>query len=189
LTAFTAVLDACVLYPAPIRDLLLQLATAGLFRARWTDHIHEEWIAGVLRDRADLTREQLERTRVLMNTSAGDSLVSGHDYLIPTINLPDQDDRHVVAAAIHARADAIVTYNLRDFPSEALERHHVEAIHPDDFLTYQLDLDEPSVLVAVQRCRTRLVNPPVEIEAYLNRLESLQLPKFVSRLRQYASIL
>lgn len=145
---YTVIYDACVLYPAPLRDLLIQLATANLFRAKWTNEIHEEWIRSVLKDRSDLTIEQLERARRLMDTAVLDCLVTGYEPLIQAIDLPDKDDRHVVAAAIHARADAVVTYNLKDFPSKILERYNLEAIHPDEFINYQIDLDESAGAIA-----------------------------------------
>src|ERR1700722_6141619 len=104
--AYTALYDACVLHPAPLRDLLLQLALSDLFRAKWSNAIHDEWIESVLERRPDLKREQLERTRALMNSHVRGCLVEGHEPLIKTLVLPDPDDRHVVAAAIHARADA-----------------------------------------------------------------------------------
>ena len=97
---FTALYDACVLYPAPLRDLLVRLGGSGLFRARWTNQIHDEWICNVLENRADLSRERLERTRDLMNEHIFDSLVTGYEDLIPSLELPDADDRHVLAAAI-----------------------------------------------------------------------------------------
>ena len=111
--AFTALYDACVLYPAPIRDVLMRLALTDLYRARWTNLIHEEWIRSVLANRRDLTRAQLERTRDLMNAHARDALISGFEDLIPSLTLPDPDDRHVLAAAIRGRVDVIVTYNLK----------------------------------------------------------------------------
>jgi hypothetical protein len=64
---FTVIYDACVLYRAPLRDLLMRLALTDLYRARWSDQIHDEWISAVLRNRPDLSRQQLERTRSLMN--------------------------------------------------------------------------------------------------------------------------
>src|SRR5260370_28098425 len=95
-----AVLDACVLYPAPIRDLLLQLAKQDAFQARWSDDIHEEWIRSVLKDRNDLTAAQIARTRTLMERHLCDARVTGYAELLPTLTLPDPDDRHVLAAAI-----------------------------------------------------------------------------------------
>ena len=74
---FTVIYDACVLYPAPLRDFLMRLALTDLFRARWSRDIHDEWIRNVLKDRADLTPLQLERTRNLMDSHVRDCLVTG----------------------------------------------------------------------------------------------------------------
>jgi predicted nucleic acid-binding protein len=122
LNSFTAFLDACVLYPAPLRDLLMELAVADLFRAKWSTQVHEEWIEAVLAERADLTRERLQRTRTLMEAHVRDALVSGYEELIESLDLPDPDDRHVLAAAIRGRADLIVTANLKDFPADRLAK-------------------------------------------------------------------
>lgn len=169
---FTAFLDASVLYPAPLRDLLLELAVADLYRAKWSDAVHEEWIRSVLRDRPDLTRAQLERTRDLMNLHARDALVTDFEQLIDVLKLPDPDDRHVLAAAIKGRADLIVTTNLRDFPAEALEQWGIEAQHPDEFLTHQFHLSEPTFLEAVKTVRLRLKKPPKSVEDYLDTLRT-----------------
>ncbi|AGA34951.1 hypothetical protein TVNIR_3315 [Thioalkalivibrio nitratireducens DSM 14787] len=112
---FIALLDACVLYPAPLRDFLLRLATTGLFAARWTERIHDEWSRNLLEKRPELAA-QLDRTRRLMNDAVADSMVGGYDALVDSLNLPDSDDRHVLAAAIHCHAQAIITFNLKDFP-------------------------------------------------------------------------
>ncbi|CAA7612196.1 putative toxin-antitoxin system toxin component, PIN family [Magnetospirillum sp. SS-4] len=187
---FAVVLDACVLYPAPLRDLLMQLTLADLFRARWSDQIHEEWISNLSANRPDLTRDRLETVRNLMNAHAWDSLVSGHEPLINLIHgCPDPDDRHVIAAAYHCRANAIVTFNLKDFPDAALAPYGLEAIHPDDFIRSQLDLDLARVLESVRTCRERLKNPPKAIHDYLDTLEAQTLPKTVAELRRYATIL
>ena len=113
---FTALYDSCVLYPAPLRDLLMWLGLSDLCRPRWSNDIHEEWIRSVLANRPDITRERLERTRDLMNSNVRDCLVTGYEPLIDGLTLPDADDRHVLAAAIRADADVIVTFNLTDFP-------------------------------------------------------------------------
>lgn len=129
--SFTALLDASVLYSAPLRDLLLELAVSDLYRAKWSDEINDEWINALLSNRSDLTREQLERTRDLMNMHVRDALVEGYEDLIEIVRLPDPGDRHVVAAAIKGRADVIVEYlqtleghglvetvrELREFPT------------------------------------------------------------------------
>ena len=99
---FTAFLDASVLYPAPLRDLLMELAVADLYRAKWSNAVHEEWIRAVLHNRSDLTRAQLERTRDLMNAHVRDAIVTDFEELIDVLDLPDPDDRHVLAAALPA---------------------------------------------------------------------------------------
>jgi hypothetical protein len=101
---FIVLYDACVLYPAPLRDLLMHLALTDLFRAKWINSIHEEWIRNVLAKRPDLQSAQLYRTRDLMNAHVRDCLVSGYEDLIPALSLPDQNDRHVLAAAIASGA-------------------------------------------------------------------------------------
>ena len=147
---FTAVYDASVLYPAPLRDLLMRLALTDLFRARWTEDIHEEWIRSLLEARPDLRREQLERTRELMNANVRDCLVAGYRSLIPGLELPDPDDRHVLAAAIRASASVIVTFNLRDFPAAQLEQYGAEAQHPDEFVVHLVGLNQAKVCAAAR---------------------------------------
>jgi hypothetical protein len=127
----------------------MHVAVTDLFRAKWTDAIHEEWITGVLKARPDLTREQLHRTRDLMNSHVRDCLVAGYESLIPALTLSDPDDRHVLAAAIRAGAYLIVTFNLKDFPAEALALFGIEAQHPHEFLNHQLDRAVNIVCAAV----------------------------------------
>jgi PIN domain len=132
---FTVLFDACVLYPAPLRDFLMHLAVTDLFRAKWTEEIHDEWIRNLLKNRTDLTKERLYRTRDFMNSNVHDCLVYGYENLIPSLTLPDKNDRHILAAAIHADVDVIVTFNLSDFPATALSQYGVEAQHPDVFFS------------------------------------------------------
>jgi len=168
----TALLDASVLYPAPLRDLLMELAVSDLYRAKWSDAVHEEWIRAVLQNRPDLTRAQLERTRDLMNAHVRDALVTDFEQLIDVLDLPDPNDRHVLAAAIKCRADLIVTINLKDFPAEKLDRWGIEAQHPDEFLTDQFYLSQPAFLQAVRTVRLRLKNPPKSVQDYLDILRT-----------------
>jgi hypothetical protein len=166
--SFTAVYDACVLYPAPLRDLLLELGTTGLFRARWTDRIHDEWMRSLLAARPELAAP-LARTRELMNQAVPDCLVTDFERLEVALELPDMDDRHVLAAAICARADVIVTYNLKDFPEAALAPYRIEAQHPDQFVRHLFDLNPGAVCAAVKAQRRRLKNPP------MTALETLEI--------------
>ncbi|GAB6091389.1 PIN domain-containing protein [Spirochaeta dissipatitropha] len=186
---FTVVLDACTLYPAHLRDLLLQLAADGLYRACWTNHIHEEWIGNLLANRPDLTREQLERTRLMMDQYAADSLITGYDKLIESIVLPDSGDRHVVAAAVRAGADGIVTYNLKDFPKESLQEFGIEAIHPDDFLLAQFHLNTGVFIRAVQKMRQRLKNPPKTARELLEILGKQTLPETIRALIEFEDVI
>ncbi|WP_445396879.1 PIN domain-containing protein [Zobellella sp. An-6] len=163
---FTVVLDACVLYPAVVRDAVMRLAMTDLFKAHWSDTIHDEWMNALRRERhADgqpkFREEVLQRTRELMDLYARDAKVEGFEALIETISLPDPNDRHVVAAALKVNADAIVTYNLKDFPAPYLMEHFgLEVIHPDDFFRYQFDLNAGLAVKAFQAQLAALKNPP-----------------------------
>jgi predicted nucleic acid-binding protein len=183
---YTALLDANILYPAPMRDLLLQLAVTDLFKARWSADIHREWIEALLREQPHRNRVALERTRHLMDQHTRDSLVTGYQALISTLTLPDPDDRHVLAAAIVGRCDVIVTQNLKDFPEPALAPFGIEAQHPDDFLRNQLSLAPGLFCAAVRKVRTRLRNPPYSVEAYLATLTRQGLVATVAELEQFA---
>jgi hypothetical protein len=112
ISTFTAFSDANVFYGARLRSLVVELAQTKLFRARWSEHVHDEWIRNLLRNRPDLSAASLERTRRSMDASVLDCLVTGYAELIETLTLPDPDDRHVLAAAIIGRAAATVTSPL-----------------------------------------------------------------------------
>lgn len=163
-------LDACTLYPAALRDVLMRLTLHGLIQARWTDAIHDEWIEAVLRDRPDLSRPQLERTRKLMDLHAEDSLVVGHEKRMGSLNLPDPDDRHVLAAAIEAGADVLLTWNLRDFPETAMAPHGIAAETPDALLAQLFQRHRDALLVVLREARESLKNPPLTPADYLETL-------------------
>lgn len=182
---FGAFYDANVLYPAQLRSLLMHLAHTGLFRAKWSAQVQEEWISNLLENRPDLTREKLERTRQLMEKHAPDALVVGYEDLIPDLQLPDPDDRHVVAAAIRGRADVIVTMNLRDFPPGVIAPYGLEAQHPDEFVEHLLDLAPGAVLAAAQRHRQSYKNPSQTAAEYIRILEQQTLTKTASILREF----
>ena len=145
--AFVALYDACVLHDSLVRDLLIRVATKRALdvRARWTQQILDEMVRSILVRRRDIDVQRLARTRQLMCDAVPDCVVSGYEALVEGIELPDPDDRHVLAAAIKAGADVIVTYNLRHFPPAALEPFNIEAKHPDEFLIGLLDHDTATV--------------------------------------------
>jgi len=185
---FVVVYDACVLYPAPLRDFLMRLATTDLFAARWTDEIHDEWVRNLVANRPEL-EGNLQRTRELMNQAVPDCLVTGHHPLIQGLELPDPDDRHVLAAAIQAGAQLIVTFNLKDFPPDALEPYRIEAVHPDTFALQQFDLHQGRILSAVRKHRLSLKNPPKLIEDYLVTLASSGLAMTAERFKEFSDLL
>jgi hypothetical protein len=179
-----AVYDACVLHSAPVRDLLLRLAVAGVVRARWTERILDECFASIGRVRPDLPPERLARTRALINRAVPDCLTCGYEKLIKSLLLPDPDDRHVLAAGIRARAQVIVTFNLSDFPESELARFGIEARHPDGFVIGLLDVEPEAVCVAVREQAAALRNPPQSISQLLDTLQACGLPRSVARLRE-----
>lgn len=181
---FSVIYDACVLYPAPLRDLLMRLALTDLFQARWSDDIHAEWITALIRT-GRFKRDSLERIRNLMDEHVRDAKVDGYESLISTINLPDPNDRHVLAAAIRCNADAIITFNSKDFPQSALLEYAIEVIHPDDFILYQIDFSPSKVCHAIKKQREALKNPTKNKADFLATLQKQRLPQTVSALKEY----
>ena len=161
----------------------MQLALTDLFRAKWTNRIHDEWIRNLLQNRPNLKREQLEKARRLMNSATRDCLVEGYEALIESIKLPDEDDRHVLAAAIHAHAGVIITFNLKDFPPKVLRLYKIEAVHPDDFIFRLIEIDPAAVCEAARQHRARLRNPSKSVEEYLLTLSNQGLVKAVEHLK------
>jgi hypothetical protein len=184
--AVIVVYDACVLYPASLRDLLVRLALTDIFQARWTDQIHDEWIRNLLNDRPDIKPASLARCRQLMDLHVPDCLVTGHESLIESLRLPDPEDRHVLAAAIQAGAGFIVTFNLEDFPAPILGPLGIEAIHPDEFVS-RLWAEHPDALLEAARLqRAGLRNPPKSATEYLETLKGCNLLKTAALLEPHA---
>jgi hypothetical protein len=188
-STLTVVYDACVLYPAPLRSFLMYLALTDLFRARWTDAIHQEWMRNVRTDFPDITEAQTERIRNLMNAHVRDCLVTGYEPLIPSLNLPDLDDRHVLAAAIRTGASIIVTSNLADFPASELGKYDIEAQHPDEFIVHLLELAPEVVCAAANRQRESLKNPRMNVDEFLASLQRHGLRQTVATLRHFSNLI
>lgn len=181
---FSALLDACVLVPIALADTLLRLAEADLYRPLWSDTILDEMVMAIetihpdlgdgrARHRADVMREQVEG-----------ACVSGRQGLLSGLELPDPDDRHVLAAALQGRADIIVTANLRDFPESVLRELKLGVQSPDDFLLNQLDLDPDRTIqvlreqAAAARRPSRTVN---ELLTLLGRCGVSRFPEAAAR--------
>lgn len=182
-----AVLDACILYPPSLRDLLLWLAVAEVYAPRWTEKIHSEWIRNVLAKNPAVKPAKLERTRRLMNQSVPDCVVSDYERHIPLLSLPDADDRHVLAAAIEAKAPFIVTFNLQDFPNSVLDAYGVEAVHPDRFFLGLYSEGPELFLRGLADHRASLRSPPKTTAEYVSTLKAVGLKRLALRLEPHLS--
>lgn len=181
--AFVVVYDANVLYGNTLRDLLIRLAMSGRVQARWTNQILDEMQRNLGANRPDIRPEKLGNLRRLMNSAVRDCLVEGYEPLVEGLKLPDPDDRHVLAAAIKAGAQVIVTANLKDFPASVLASWGIEARSPDDFILDQIGLDGRIVWACVQQIADSRNNPPETVEDVLDALEAAGLVEAVAALR------
>src|SRR5690606_26924827 len=147
------------IYPAPIRDILLSFAAEGLFIAKWSGIIQDEWLRNLLKNRSDLKKEQLNQTIKAMNTAFPDANVDNFKNLISSVELPDKDDRHVVACSIKCNADLIVTYNAKDFPSKELSKYDIAIQNPDELISNLIDTNSRLACKAFNKMVRRLKNP------------------------------
>lgn len=188
---YTALLDACVLFPVVMADALMSLASAGLFTAKWTIAIEDEWIRALEDHRPDL-KGRLGYRRDQMRLAIPDWEVSESAWrplaasLTTEGALPDADDAHVLAAAIVGHADCIVTLNARDFPKSVVHRHGIEVIDPDTFIPNQWDLDEAAALDALRGMRARWKKPTAAALNFAKAFERGGLVPTAGRLAQAA---
>jgi PIN domain len=179
-----AIYDACVLYSAFLRDLLIRVAIHGratdALRAKWTGRIHREWMRAVRRQRPGVLHGDLMRTRRLMDQHVRGSRVRNYKRWERRLTLPDPNDRHVLAAALACIADVIVTFNISDFPSNILGPFGVSAVTPDAFLLQLLDTG--FVVSAAAEHRASLRRPPMSAAEYLEALRRNSLPGMAAAL-------
>lgn len=169
--------DACVLYPSPLRDLLIRLAIEEMVIARWSEVILDEVFRNLRTNRPELDPVRLGITRRRMNEVILDACVSPNEATRSrVVGLPDPDDVHVVATALDAGAGVIVTFNLRDFPRDVLDPLGLVAMHPDAFATELLGADRAKVTGVVQAQAADLRNPPRTIDDVLDALARCGLP-------------
>lgn len=178
-------LDANVLFPQLLRDVLVSLAASCAFHARWTNQIHDEWTRNVHKQRPDISPETLQGVRALINDNVPNCLVEDYEPLIPTLQLPDPNDRHVLAAAIHSSSRFIVTLNLKDFPAVALAPHNIQALAPDDFACLVFVDERQKCLAALSKQRRRFRNPPLSVDEFLIQLKRQGLNHFVDELEPF----
>lgn len=176
------VIDANLLYPFHLRNLLVQLGVDAVIAPRWTARIHAEWI-GNLVAAGRAPEERLLLTLGLMNSALPEAEVRGWEAYMAGLTLPDPDDRHVLAAALAAGAETILTMNLRDFPASALAPHGVVAVHPDDFLCGLHDADPELLQASTEAAHANLNRSAPSLAAYLDALDRQGLPQLAGRLR------
>jgi hypothetical protein len=187
---FTAVLDACVLFPIATADALISLAVAGLYAAKWTTGIEREWLAAAQAPHPDHAGRLVTR-RDAMRDAVPDWEVDeqGWRALQSCLALPDPDDVHILAAAIAAHADCIVTANLKNFPSDVLELYGLAALHPDEFIVAQLDLDIYPAPGAFKGMSERRHNPSHSAEEFAAAMERNGLVATARRLREATQLI
>jgi hypothetical protein len=191
---FTALIDACALFGALKRNLLLSLAEADLYRVRWTAQILDEVersIAELLVGKGDQgAAEKARRSRQEMERAFPDASVKGHEALIDCMQgLRDPDDRHILAAALKTRASVIVTDNLRDFPAQVLAPLDLEAKSADEFIADTIDLDVGRAVAAVRQMRERFNRPEIPADRLLLLMEARGLTLTVDMLREHVASL
>ena len=179
-------LDTNVLFSAGVRDLLLQLAHSQIYEVRWTADIERELVKTYREDKPAVPSLRVERILAVMNAEFPDAHVLGYTHLVGAAGLPDANDEHVLAAARQGGCEAIITFNLRDFPNSILGEFNIAAVHPDEFLLALLEQDVDAFLDAVRAILARLRNPPYSFNEYLALREQDGLVKTVAALRFHA---
>lgn len=183
--AWTALLDACVLYPTATRDLLLRGAERDLYQVRWSTEIIEELRRSLILD-GRCSAEQARGLLGHMLQAFPEAMVSGHDPLVPAMNT-DPGDRHILAAAVAASADVIVTDNVRHFPPVACDRFGIEVQTPDEFLSYAFDLAPGAMADVFLQQVKDFERPSFDLPRALSVLDE-RLPLLASRLRDHRDI-
>lgn len=178
------ILDANILYSSVLTDLFLWLGVVRAIRAHWTQDIHQEWVRNLANKRPDLA-DRIERRKDAMDRALPAALVTGYRPKIEQLALPDENDRHVLAAAIEVEAQVIVTQNTRDFPDDLLAPYGVRACHPDSFACDLLELNADRVIEAVRSQRSQLVKPSRSPEELLDIFQRNDLPGFAARLKRH----
>ncbi|MFN3958274.1 MAG: PIN domain-containing protein [Parvularculaceae bacterium] len=184
ISTFTAFFDSNVFVGARLRSLIVELAQSGQFRARWSEDVHREWMNAVISNRPDLTNQALSRVKDQMDKAVPDCVVDGYQSLIGCLHLPDRDDRHVLAAALVARASVIVTFNEKDFPAKTLAPLGLHTRHPDDFILDIASLDRALFDEHVAFDISHYSKPPLSVADYCAALRKAGVPKSAARIEE-----
>ncbi len=187
---YTAVLDACVLYQLAIVDSLMSIAVTGLFAAKWTEKIEDEWMRSLEKNRPEL-KGRLGSRRDYMREAVPDWEIPeiACNAIASSLILPDPNDVHVLAAAIAGHADCIVTKNHQDFPPGVMAVHGIDILDPDEFIINQWDLDNVTVMAAFKGMRARRKKPAESVEDFAQTLEKNGLPATAQKIREVAALI
>lgn len=182
-------LDANVLYPMWTRDILLWLAQHELFMPKWSQKIMDEWVHALSNRRPDIDPQKIDHTIAMMNEAFEDALVDdSYQVSVDGLELPDPDDCHVLAAAIHSGAQIIVTSNLKDFPREYLAKFNIEALHPDEFIRLQFGQDLMKTMGAFKALKESKKKPAISYHDLIESCEKAGLPLTAEELTRYADL-
>jgi predicted nucleic acid-binding protein len=179
---FPAFLDTCVLYPAYLADTLLRLAEASAYRPLWSADVLAELRRNVIE--RGIPPDRVDRRIALMTRSFPDALVTGYGSLVDGM-ANDPKDRHVLAAAVRANAEVLVTFNIKDFPEPALKPYDIVAVHPDEFLLDQLDLYPGLTMAVLRQQAASYRREPTSVPGVLVLLERTGVPRFAAELRRH----
>jgi predicted nucleic acid-binding protein len=182
--AFKVVLDANVLYPFSLRDTLLRLAERELYVLAWSERILDEVSRNLVDDgRADAGTAA--RLQAAMRSAFPEALVDADAIAaIEPAMTNDPGDRHVLATAVVAGAEGIVTFNSRHFPTATLAPFDTQRINPDDFLCTLLDIDGPTVADVIAEQAADLRRPPLTPAQLLDLLQLGRVERFAGRMRE-----
>jgi hypothetical protein len=180
---YIVTLDACVLLPMPLCETLLRLAEEPAFYVpRWSQQTLEEIHRNLIK--WGHTVAQADRRVRAMRTAFEDAEVTGYESLIPAMT-NDAGDRHVLAAAVHAGAHAIVSDNVRHFPPGALAPFGIELMTADDFLVNQFHLDADSVLIKLETQAQKIRSTSLDL---LRRLGTRGAPRFARIVTEHGEL-
>lgn len=177
---FPVFLDTNVLFPASLVDTTLRLAEVEIIRPHWSAHVMDELERNLANH---IGPANARRRRETMEAAFPEAMVTGYEEIVDRMR-NDPKDRHVVAAALHSDCELIVTFNLKDFPDEALTPHNLHAVHPDDFLLDQLDLYPHAVRQSLVRQAAATARPSLTLLQLIEQFEKVGLRGFPAELRR-----
>lgn len=186
---YSALMDANVLHPAFLRGAMLWFASERLFRPVWSADILVEWRRSLKRRHSDISEEKLDQLQAMMCDQFPDAIVEGYQLIASVLDLPDPDDRHVLAAAIVGKCQGIITANLKHFPADKVAPYQMEVIHPDDFIVNIIDIDRTKALTACRHHRAAMTVSKPSQEEYLERFKIAGLVQAHARLSEKKELL